>query len=96
MCIDHQPDLEASPQLAPQYNKDTNVQEGGYMAERWRYLPATLQDNPYMREDYGRTDLAMQSAVRYKQLAEGDWSVFLGQFFPEWQSSIHVAESVLV
>lgn len=84
MCIDHEPDVVKSPQLL-----------AGYKPERWRYLPATLKDNPYMREDYAQTDLAMQSEVRYKQLAEGDWSVFSGQFFPEWQSSVHIASIAL-
>lgn len=94
MCIDHEPDFAASPQLRPKYDAN-GKQVGGYFGERWRYLPATLDDNPYMREDYRDTDLAMHGEVRYKQLAEGDWSVFSGQFFPEWQTSVHVASMAL-
>jgi hypothetical protein len=28
------------------------------------------------------------SAVRYRQLAEGDWHVFHGQFFSEWAETL--------
>ena len=64
------------------------VQTQGYRAEQWAYLPARLEDNPYMREDYRDTDLAGLSEVRYKQLAEGNWHTFAGAFFPEWAETM--------
>lgn len=73
MFIDHLPDYEKFPKL-----------RGNYRPEEWAFLPAKLADNPYMREDYAKTDLAALSGVRYRQLAEGDWRVFSGQFFSEW------------
>ena len=81
MFIDHTPDVERFPQLKKSYKPDN-----------WLYIPAKLTDNPYMREDYADSDLAVLSGIRYKQLAEGDWHAFAGAFFAEWQTSIHVAE----
>lgn len=92
MHRDHAPDYEASPQLRPEYDA-AGRQVGGYMAERWQFLPTRIEDNPYLREDYARTDLAMHGEVRYKQLAQGDWDVTIGQFFPEWDASVHVRET---
>jgi hypothetical protein len=91
MFIDHLPDFERYPNLRPVFN-DAGEQTKGYRAEQWAYIPARLTDNPYMRDDYAETDLAVLSGVRYKQLAEGDWYAFAGQFFAEWQSSVHVRE----
>lgn len=81
MHINHTPNLELSPQLA---------EPGAYRPSRWRFFQALLKDNPYMREDYAQTDLAMLSAVRYQQLAEGDMRVFEGAFFPQWNERFHV------
>lgn len=84
MFIDHQPDFDKYPALRKSYNPS-----------EWLYIPAKLSDNPYMREDYGDTDLAVLSGTRYKQLAEGDWNAFAGAFFQEWQVSVHVKELAL-
>lgn len=81
LFIDHQPDFEKFPAL-----------KRSYKPEEWLYIPAKLTDNPYMREDYAETDLAVLSGTRYRQLAEGDWYAFAGQFFSEWQTSLHVRE----
>lgn len=79
MFIDHEPDYEKFPALRT-----------GYDPTQWVYMPARLTDNPYMRENYAETDLAVLSGVRYKQLAEGDWRAFSGQFFQEWDERVHV------
>lgn len=86
MCIDHTPDCDKFPALAgfapdgaPIFNPD-----------HWQYQAAKLDDNPYMREDYAITDLAGLSKFRYEQLRHGDWHVFSGQFFSQWQERRHV------
>lgn len=89
--VDHDPDYEKYPKLRPRLNA-AGVQVGGYRAEEWVYWPAQLTDNPYMKDDYAETDLAVLSGVRYQQLAEGDWHVFSGQFFSQWRGSEHVAD----
>lgn len=82
MFIDKTPDYERFPKLRPVF--ENGVQVKGYRPEEWDFIPARLADNPYMREDYADTDLAVLSGLRYRQLAEGDWNVFLGAFFQEW------------
>lgn len=94
MHIEHTPDLEMFPALRPEYDA-AGGQTSGYRADQWGYVSASLRDNPYMREDYAQTQLAVLSEVRYKQLAEGDWNAFVGQFFREWMERIHVRTAVL-
>lgn len=61
-----------------------------YDPSLYGYISATLDDNPYLAEDYERKHLSGLSAARYKQLRHGDWSVFAGQFFSSYDPSIHV------
>lgn len=84
MFIDHAPDVERYPQLRTDYDPT-----------QWAYLPAALDDNPYLDPDYERS-LAVLSGVRYEQLRHGDWNVFAGQFFSEWVPSVHVQAYVTV
>lgn len=86
MFIDHKPDLEKFPALRQVFD-ESGRQIKGYRPEQWAFIPARLQDNPYMRDDYADSDLAVLSGVRYRQLAEGDWRVFAGQFFGDWQET---------
>jgi len=83
MHIDRTPDFEKYPALREDYD-----------AEDWTYVPAKLDDNPYLGESYEKS-LAVLNKVRYEQMRHGDWSVFSGQFFSEWLSRLHVAEAVL-
>lgn len=79
LFIDHQPNFEDYPAL-----------EGIYDPKDWAYLGATLDDNPYLDPAYER-QLAVLPKWRYEQLRHGDWRVFSGQFFSEWQERMHVA-----
>jgi phage terminase large subunit len=78
--IDKSPDLSVYPQL-----------RGKYKPENFVYLPARLEDNPYIKEDYEQ-DLALLPDWRYKQLREGDWRSFAGQFFSTFRESHHVKD----
>lgn len=60
-----------------------------YQPEQWTYIPATLDDNPYIDPGYVRA-LAVLQPWRYEQLRHGDWSVFAGQFFTQWLERKHV------
>lgn len=95
MHIDHTPDFEKYPRLRPVFDEATGEQIEGYRAEQWRYHPAPLAENPYMRPDYRQTQLAVLSATRYKQLAEANWDAFAGQFFPAWDEQYHVRRAVV-
>jgi hypothetical protein len=92
MFIDHTPEYDLFPYLRP--GVDARGQPTGYQADQWVYQAASLKDNPYMREDYAQTVLAVLSGTRYKQLAEGDWNAFAGAFFPMWDAAIHVRQAV--
>ena len=73
--IDQEPDFEMAPALRAYYDpKD------------WQYIPATLDDNPYIDPEYLKT-LAALPKWRYEQLRFGNWRVFSGQFFGEWQET---------
>lgn len=77
--IDHAPDFDAFPALRTQYD-----------ASQWIYIPGTLDDNPYLDPQYEQ-QLAVLAKWRYEQLRHGDWRVFSGQFFSQWQDRVHVA-----
>lgn len=81
MFVDHTPDLELFPALADEYDPN-----------EWLYIPAKLDDNPYMRPSYAKSDLAVLSKWRYEQLRHGDWHVFAGQFFSQWAERLHVRD----
>ncbi len=78
--IDHQPDTEKYPALATEFRPD-----------EWVYIPATLDDNPYIDPAYVR-QLATLSKWRYEQLRHGDWRVFSGQFFHTFNERRHVKD----
>ena len=89
MFIDHTPDFEKYPALKPKFVD--GVQVKGYRAEKWAYIPARLDDNPYQDPEYEDT-LSVLSKWQYEQLRHGDWHVFAGQFFEEWRESLHVVD----
>lgn len=78
--IDHQPDFEKYPHL-----------EKKYVPEQWAYIPALLDDNPYLDDDYEAT-LSVLQPWRYEQLRHGDWRVFSGQFFGTFNDRRHVRD----
>jgi hypothetical protein len=84
MFLDKTPDFERAPQLRAFYDPD-----------QWVFQSASRHGNPYLPAEYEAT-LALNSTVKYRQLADGDWSVFQGAFFPEFRESTHVLEGVLM
>ena len=53
-----------------------------YDPNRYAYVDARLSDNPYIDPAYRQT-LEELPAMRRRQLLEGDWLAFEGQFF-DW------------
>ncbi len=78
--VSHSPDFDVYPQLAADYRPEEYV-----------YIPARLDDNPYMAASYERR-LAMLPSWRYEQLRHGDWTKFSGQFFQTYRESHHVED----
>ena len=56
-----------------------------------KFIPARLEDNPYLSED-GRYEKMLESLppIQRKQLLEGNWDVAEGAAFVEFNSEIHV------
>jgi len=56
-----------------------------------KFIPARLEDNPYLSED-GRYEKMLESLppTQRKQLLEGNWNVSEGAAFTEFDSEIHV------
>jgi hypothetical protein len=61
-----------------------------YEPERYGFVEATLDDNPYISEQY-RVDLEDLPEMRKRQLLYGDWFAFEGQFFSEVTARTHAA-----
>jgi len=58
-----------------------------------RFIPAKLQDNPYlMQTDDYMIMLSSLPDIQKKQFLEGDWEAFEGSAFPEFNREIHVIE----
>lgn len=57
---------------------------------RIAFLPAGVDDNPYIDPAYKRSLMAMTDPVKRAQYLHGDWDVFSGQYFTEWNREIHV------
>ncbi len=56
-----------------------------YNPSRWAFFPARLADNPYMAAGYRQT-LEDLPEMRRRQLLDGDWDAWDGQYFPEWRA----------
>ena len=78
--IDHTPDLDRYPALRTAYDP-----------AQWVFIPALLDDNPYLDPQYEQ-DLAVLSSWRYDQLRWGNFRVFAGQFFSTFNERRHVVD----
>lgn len=59
-----------------------------------RFIPAKVWDNPYLTYDLSYAAmLANLPEVKRKQFLEGDWDVFEGAAFPEFNKDIHVKKA---
>jgi hypothetical protein len=73
--VDKNPDPEEHPHYKP---------------ELWRFCGAKLKENPYLSRSYVST-LKDLPDVRRRQLLDGDWDAFSGQFF-DFRQSMHVQD----
>lgn len=75
---DHTPDVERYPAFALHYDPAD-----------WVYTHATLDDNPYIDDDYETVALAGLRKARYAQLRHGDWDAAEGTFFEHFSARTH-------
>lgn len=65
-----------------------------YKKDEYDFIPAGVYDNPYLMEnnpDYIAQLKSLPEKER-KALLEGNWDIFEGAFFTEWDYSTHVVE----
>lgn len=65
-----------------------------YRPEEYDFIPAGILDNPYLMKnnpDYIE-NLKMLPEKERKALLEGNWDIFEGIFFPEWNFGKHVVD----
>lgn len=56
-----------------------------------RFVPSTYKDNPYLNIEYVEYLEGLQGKLG-KAWREGNWDIFEGQFFTEWDYNIHTIE----
>jgi phage terminase large subunit len=77
LFIDQEPDKDEFP---------------GYIKEQWAFYPAKLVDNPYVSIQGYTESLSTLRDARKRQLLDGDWTVFEGQFFDNFKTHKHVKD----
>ena len=75
--VDHAPDPDEFPDYHP---------------EQWAFFQAFLRDNPYIKTGGYEQSLSGLREQRRRQLLDGDWSVYEGQFFSEFKPRLHVRD----
>ncbi len=55
----------------------------------FKYIPSKATDNPHLDEEYYKTLNTLPEALR-KAFRDGDWDIFVGQAFTEFNKKIHV------
>ncbi len=59
--------------------------------ESFAFVPARAGDNPALPSSYLATLDTLPDKLR-KAFLLGDWNIFVGQFFDEWDASVHVCK----
>lgn len=65
--------------------------EEAEIAPSFAYVPALSKDNPNLAESYIKTLRSLPEKLR-KALLDGNWDVFEGQYFMEWNRDKHVVK----
>lgn len=76
----------------------TYIQEfeinGKILSRSSAFIPATVYDNKILLDASPNylTNLLQMPEDDRKALLEGDWNIFVGQYFKEWRDKIHIVE----
>jgi hypothetical protein len=62
-----------------------------FIGGRTRFFPSTWKDNPFLSQDYIDYLMAIKGPLG-KAWREGDWDVFAGMAFPQWNYDTHTVE----
>jgi hypothetical protein len=85
--------VDAAPWNTTFHIPITNYQTGKVTYESRRFIPARLEDNPYLNQtdDYMNMLLSLPEKLR-KMWLEGRWDIVEGAAFEEFDPDIHVVE----
>lgn len=72
---------------------DNFHEQGEKEADQFAYVKATARDNPYISQAYLRSLDSLPENMR-RAFLEGDWDIFEGQFFTEFNRDKHVMPSI--
>jgi hypothetical protein len=61
-------------------------------ADQFLYIQALVKDNPHIDQSYLKTLESLPERKR-KAFLQGDWDIFEGQYFTEWDKAQHVVKS---
>ena len=76
-------------------DKDITFDEDeAYDAKDYEFIPSRLTDNPYLGDDYRKRLLALPSASLRRAYLYGEWDIFEGQEFAEWNAEQHVIDEL--
>lgn len=72
---------------------DRDFSREGYKPEEFAFIPAKAQDNKYLGTEY-EAQLSMLPEKLRRAYKDGDWDIFAGQFFTEWNRDRHVIRPI--
>lgn len=75
--VEKEPDKEEFPDYQPKY---------------WAFFDARVKDNPYISFEGYKETLSNQRAARKRQLLDGDWDVYEGQYFDNFKPKRHLQD----
>jgi hypothetical protein len=68
-------------------SKDVDpAEDPTYDPSKYRFIPATLDDNKYIDPTYEARLMALPTEALRRAYRYGDWDVFDGQYFSEWRA----------
>lgn len=70
---------------------DHKFEEKEKEQDAFHFIPAMAFDNPYLSPEYVNSLEGLPENLRRAYL-NGDWDVFEGQFFSEWDRNIHITK----
>ena len=91
MFVDHTFELDENKNFI---EPDDKTGEISYTKEDFHYVKAIATDNPHNAKSYIRMLRSLPDRLRAAFL-DGNWDVFEGQAFDEWDRNVHVVPSML-
>lgn len=70
-------------------DKDFSGEDSNLDPSTFLYIPARGRENPFLPESYWMTLHSLPEKLR-KAMEEGNWDVYAGQYFSDWDRNLHV------